>query len=66
MIHDYKLAKAVASVLKTHFKRAQGSLLGVLAVLMQQSASVEHIVDLVYGCKVRVARFPCFRRMITL
>jgi glycosyltransferase involved in cell wall biosynthesis len=55
-IHDYEQAKSAASILRIHFrKRAQGSLLGVLAVLMRQSALIERMIDAAYRCKIRGA-----------
>ena len=54
--HDYEEAKASASLLRTHFrKRAEGSILGVLAVLMRQSILLEGMVDTIYRCKTRCA-----------
>ena len=49
---------APASILRIHLhKRAQGSLLWVLAILMSWSFLVEHMIDTAYRSKIEVASF---------
>lgn len=64
--HDYEEAKAAASILRIHFrKRVQGSLLGLLAVLMQRSVLIESMIDVAYRCKIRSASLLRPKRMRT-